>query len=55
MLIKTVTLFLIVIVALAMFGKVRWILPWKKRIASEKCPVCGRHRIGKSPCPCGKA
>lgn len=55
MILKIVTLFLVVIAVLGMFGKIRWILPWKSRLASEKCPKCGRHRIGKSPCPCGKA
>jgi hypothetical protein len=54
MLIKTVTLFLVVIAVLAMFGKVRWILPWKTRLDTAKCSACGRHRIGKSACPCGR-
>lgn len=54
MLIKTVTIFLVVIAVLAMFGKVRWILPWKTRLETSKCRACGRPRIGKSPCPCGR-
>jgi hypothetical protein len=54
MILKIVSLFLVVIAVLGMFGKLRWILPWKSRLASDKCSNCGRHRIGKSPCPCGK-
>lgn len=48
--VKIVTLFLIGMAVLAMFGKLR--LP--KRLTSAKCPGCGRYRIGKGPCPCGK-
>lgn len=54
MLIKAVTLFLIVIAVLAMFGKVRWILPWRPRLEAGKCTSCGRPRIGKAKCPCGR-
>ena len=43
--VKIVTLFLIGMGVLAMFGKLR--LP--KRLTSAKCPACG-----KGPCPCGK-
>ncbi len=53
MLIKAVTLFLIFIAALAIFGKLR--VPGAGRIASRKCPNCGRYRIGKGPCDCGKS
>jgi hypothetical protein len=63
--VKAVTLFLIVIVALALFGKLRLVLPskWRERVSSERrgrfsverCAGCGRPRIGRGPCSCGKA
>ncbi len=51
--VKIVTLFLIAMVVLAMFG--RFWLPGigMKRIG--KCPRCGRFRIGSAPCDCPKA
>jgi len=49
--IKIVSLFLIGMVVLAMFGRLRF--PGAKRLASAKCPKCGRFRIGKGPCSCG--
>lgn len=52
MIIKVVTLFLIGMAVLAMFGRLR--LPGSKRLGSRKCPDCGRYRIGKGPCDCGK-
>jgi len=59
MIIKIVTLFLIGMAALAMFGRLR--LPGRgkgpvarRRARSAKCPHCGRYRIGSGPCPCGK-
>ena len=52
MIFKIVTLFLIVIAVLAMFGKMHWL--GGKRLSSVKCPHCGRYRIGKGPCGCGK-
>ena len=39
-------------VVLAMFGKLR--LPGQDKLAARKCPGCGRYRIGKGPCACGK-
>nr|WP_237072575.1 hypothetical protein [Pseudaestuariivita rosea] len=51
-LIKAVTLFLVVIIILAIFGKLRF--PGQDRLRSARCPSCGRFRIGKGPCPCGK-
>ena len=55
--VKIVTLFLIVVVALALFGKLR--LPGAKpgakpgaRLGGKTCPSCGRPRIGRGPCPC---
>ncbi len=50
-LIKGVTLFLVGMVVLAMFGKLRF--PGRARLAAAKCPGCGRFRIGKGPCGCG--
>lgn len=54
MLLKIVSLFLVVIVVLGMFGKAKLLLPGRKRLESAKCPDCGRYRIGKGPCPCGR-
>lgn len=53
MIIKIVTLFLVAMGVLAMFGKLRF--PGQKRLANGKCPKCGRYRIGKGSCRCGKA
>jgi hypothetical protein len=50
MIFKIVVLFLVVIAVLAMFGKMHWL--GGKRLASAKCPDCGRYRIGRGPCPC---
>jgi len=52
MIIKVVFLFLIGMVVLAMFGRLRF--PGQRRLQSHKCPKCGRYRIGKGPCDCGK-
>ena len=43
MLLKIVSLFLVFIVVLGMFGKLSLLLPGKLR--AGKCPACGRHRI----------
>jgi hypothetical protein len=51
-LIKVITLFLIGMGVLAMFGRLRF--PGQARLASAKCPKCGRYRIGKGPCGCDK-
>ncbi len=50
--IKVVSLFLIGIGVLAMFGRLRF--PGQKRLAAAKCPSCGRFRIGRGPCACGE-
>jgi hypothetical protein len=51
---KVVALFLVVMAVLAMFGKLRMPrLPGRDRLASARCPRCGRFRIGKSGCGCG--
>lgn len=56
MVIKLVALFLVVMMVLAMFGRLR--VPGKdlfsKRNAAKKCPKCGRFKIGKGPCACQK-
>ncbi|TNY31648.1 hypothetical protein FHY64_16720 [Pelagovum pacificum] len=51
--VKIVLLFLIGMGVLAMFGKLRLPGP-AKRLSTAKCRNCGRPRIGKGPCPCGK-
>ena len=53
MIVKIVFLFLIAMGVLAMFGRLRF--PGQNRLQSMKCPRCGRYRIGKGPCSCGKA
>ena len=49
---KIVLFFLIGIAVLAMFGRLRF--PGQDKLATRKCKSCGRFRIGKGPCPCGK-
>jgi len=49
--VKIVSLFLVFMAVLAMFGKLR--APRISRLRPVKCRACGRHRIGKGPCPCG--
>ena len=53
MLTKIVTLFLVFIAILGMFGKLRLLVP-KKLQRTAKCEACGRHVIGKGKCPCGQ-
>jgi hypothetical protein len=53
MLIKGISLFLIGMLVLAMFGKLRF--PSISQRRDGKCPKCGQHKIGKGPCACGKA
>lgn len=50
--VKIVILFLVGMGVLAMFGKLRF--PGKKRLEAARCRRCGRFRIGKGPCSCGK-
>ena len=52
MIFKIVTLFLVVMAVLAMFGKLTF--PGQKRLNAARCSKCGRFRIGKGPCGCGK-
>lgn len=52
MIVKIVSLFLLGMVVLAMFGKMRF--PGQKRLAAARCKSCGKYRIGKGPCSCRK-
>ena len=49
---KIVIFFLIGMAILAMFGRLRF--PGQKKLENMKCPKCGRFKIGKGPCQCGK-
>jgi hypothetical protein len=53
MLVKVVLLFLLALVVIGWIGKalVRW-RPVRRRAA---CPACGRPRLGRGPCACGRA
>jgi len=48
---KAVTFLLIGMLALAMFGKLRY--PGQKRLQAAKCADCGRYRFSKAACDCG--
>lgn len=50
MIVKIVFLFLIGMVVLAMFGRLRY--PGKAKLEAMKCPRCGRYKLGKSGCDC---
>ena len=59
MLVKAVILFLALMAVIAWIGaaigKLR--LPGalrQGRLGDKFCPSCGRPRIGKGPCPCGR-
>jgi len=52
MIVKIVSLFLLGMVVLAMFGKYRF--PGQDRLAAAKCKKCGKFKIGKGPCRCLK-
>jgi hypothetical protein len=53
--IQIVGLFLIAMVAMAIFGRLRrGAGGGSKPVRKGKCRACGRHRIGSGPCPCGK-
>jgi uncharacterized OB-fold protein len=49
---KLITFFLIFMMVLALFGRLRF--PGQKKISGMKCPRCGRYRIGSGPCACEK-
>lgn len=54
MIVKIVTLFLVVMALLAMFGRLRVPRMRMPKRVSKKCPACGRYRLGKGPCACGQ-
>lgn len=56
MIVKIIFLFLAVMMVLGMFGrwKLRLPKPLDRAKLTTKCKACGRHKIGKGPCPCGK-
>jgi len=49
--IKVITLLLVFMAVLAMFGRLRF--PRLSRRHGKKCSTCGRPCIGKGPCDCG--
>lgn len=49
---KIVTLFLVGMGVLAMFGKLTF--PGQKQLRNAKCSKCGRFKIGRGPCSCTK-
>lgn len=56
MIVKIVSLFLIFMVVLAMFGRLRVpkIMPKRNNKVknAQKCPKCGSYILGKGPCAC---
>ncbi|ALI55305.1 hypothetical protein [Celeribacter marinus] len=52
MIFKIISVFMIFIAVLALFGRVRF--PGQTKLASMTCPKCGRYVIGKGPCACKK-
>ncbi len=53
---KVVSLFLVVMAVLALFGRLRVprvsVRKKPKAIDTHKCPECGAFIVGKGPCPC---
>lgn len=59
MIIKIVILFLVGMMVLAMFGRLRAPkinnpLKRNKKLDARKCPKCGSYILGKGPCACEK-
>ena len=54
MLFKAVTLFLVFMAVLAMFGKLRLPKMPGKLVNRGKCRHCGAPKVGSGPCPCKK-
>ena len=50
MLFKIITLFLVAMGVLAMFGK--WRVGRRMGRTHKRCHRCGSLRIGRGPCPC---
>ena len=53
MIVKIITLFLIGMAVLAIFGRLRFPGGARGRTA-RACPACGAPLIGRGRCPCGK-
>lgn len=53
MLVKIILIFLAAMAGLGMIFKVRVGNAARRLVKAQTCPKCGRHRIGKGPCPCG--
>lgn len=47
--VQAVVVFLVAMLVLAVIGRFK-----RGRGAAARCRGCGRPRIGKGPCPCGK-
>lgn len=57
MILKAVSLFLVFILVLGMFGKLSLLKPSFKKPQlkkAKKCSSCGAFLIGNGPCACGK-
>lgn len=52
MIIKVVSIFLIAMIVLAMFGKLRF--PGQGKINARRCQKCKKFLIGTSECKCKK-
>lgn len=52
MIFKIITLFLVAMMVLALFGKFRF--PGQDKLKALTCKKCGRYKIGKGPCACEK-
>lgn len=50
MIFKIITLFLVFMAVLALFGRLR--MPKLSLKRPGRCPSCGRPKLGKGPCPC---
>lgn len=54
MLVKIILVFLLAMALVGMIGKVLFPGARLGRKRAAHCPDCGRPRIGKGPCACGK-
>lgn len=60
MIFKIITLFLVGMAVMAMFGKLKFPKVGPKlgrklgAVTARKCPKCGSYKIGKGPCHCLK-
>ena len=53
MILKIVSLFLIFMVVLALFGRLRLPRAGRPKPPAARCRGCGAPRVGRAPCPCG--